>query len=116
MFGQPYLATYATSKFAVRGLTKSLHNEWAASGVQVCDVMPLFVRTAMVDNMHAAPSLRRMGVQLTPADVVRVIRRAATARRVAMHYTVGWRTFALGLVLRCSPQALSAYIVRRIAC
>lgn len=116
LFGQPYLTAYSTSKFGVRGLTESLHNEWAERGVQVCDVMPLFVRTAMLDNMHAAPSVRRMGVQLTTADVIRVIQRAATARRVAMHYTVGWRAAALSLVLRCSPQSLSAYVVRRIAC
>jgi NAD(P)-dependent dehydrogenase (short-subunit alcohol dehydrogenase family) len=114
LFGQPCLTAYSTSKFAVRGLTESLHIEWAGSRVQICDVMPLFVRTAMVERISAAPSLRRMGVQLTTADVVRVLVRAANARRVKMHYTVGWRTTALKLLLKCSPETLSSQVVGRL--
>lgn len=114
LFGQPCLTAYSTSKFAVRGLTESLHVEWAGSSVQICDVMPLFVNTAMVQRISAAPSLHRMGVQLTTADVVRVLVRAANARRVKMHYTVGWRTAALKLLLRCSPDALSSRVVGRL--
>ncbi len=42
------LASYATSKFAVRGLTESLDIEWQKYDIRVLDVMPLFVQTAMV--------------------------------------------------------------------
>ena len=110
LFGQPYLASYSASKFAVRGLTEALRVEWAPAGVQVCDVMPLFVRTAMVDKMTEVPALRRLGVQLTPEDVARVIMRAATARRPRLHYTVGFRTAALKQMLRFSPDRIAAVV------
>ncbi|MES1929004.1 short chain dehydrogenase [Salinisphaera dokdonensis CL-ES53] len=110
LFGQPYLASYSASKFAVRGLTEALHVEWAPAGVKVCDVMPLFVRTAMVNEMTAVPALQRLGVKLTPADVARVILRAATARRPRIHYTVGPRTAAMKLMLRLSPDRIAAAV------
>jgi NAD(P)-dependent dehydrogenase (short-subunit alcohol dehydrogenase family) len=114
LFGQPYLATYSASKFAVRGLTESLHVEWAPSGVQVCDVGPLFVRTAMVEQISAVPALRRMGIHLTVDDVAQVILRAATAPRVKLHYTVGFRTALLKLLIKCSPDRIAAAVVGRL--
>ncbi len=40
IFGTPQRASYSASKFAVRGLTEALANEWAGDGVSVCDLMP----------------------------------------------------------------------------
>jgi NAD(P)-dependent dehydrogenase (short-subunit alcohol dehydrogenase family) len=57
-YGQASLATYSATKFAVRGLTEALNVEWQADGIRVMDVMPLFVRTAMVDGMDAASARR----------------------------------------------------------
>src|SRR5690606_41078343 len=51
IYGQPELATYSASKFAVRGLTEALDLEWAADRIRVTALWPLFVRTAMVDGM-----------------------------------------------------------------
>jgi len=53
IYGQADLASYATSKFAVRGLTEGLDIEWQKYGIRVFDVMPLFVSTAMVKHLKA---------------------------------------------------------------
>jgi NAD(P)-dependent dehydrogenase (short-subunit alcohol dehydrogenase family) len=47
------LATYSATKFAVRRLTEALNVEWQVDGIRVTGVMPLFVRTAMVDGWVA---------------------------------------------------------------
>ncbi len=90
MYGQPSLASYAASKFAVRGLTEGLNLEWQAHGVRVVDVWPIFVQTHMVENMNAK-SLREMGVKLVPADVAHVVQQAVEAgpRSRKVHWVVG---------------------------
>lgn len=108
-FGQPNLAVYSASKFAVRGLTEALSVEWAEAGVTVSDIMPLFVNTSMVKNMKDVPATRRLGVRLTPEDVAAVIVRAAQARRPKLHYCVGLQSRTLKQMLRVSPDWLSRY-------
>ena len=54
MYGQPELATYSATKFAVRGLTEALDLEWRRHGIRVLDIWPLFVATAMVDGLETA--------------------------------------------------------------
>ncbi len=90
MYGQPSLASYAASKFAVRGLTEGLNLEWQDHGVRVVDVWPIFVQTHMVENMNAK-SIREMGVKLTPLDVARVVQQAVDAgpRSRKVHWVVG---------------------------
>ena len=41
-------------------------------GIRVLDVMPLFVQTAMVNNMDAG-SIQNMGVDLTPNDIAQQV-------------------------------------------
>ena len=72
IYGQADLASYATSKFAVRGLTEGLDIEWQKYGIRVFDVMPLFVSTAMVKDMQAE-SIKKMGVHLKAEDVAQDI-------------------------------------------
>lgn len=108
-FGQPNLAAYSASKFAVRGLTEALSVEWADAGVAVSDIMPLFVNTSMVENMKDVPATRRLGVRLTPEDVAAVVVRAAQARRPKLHYCVGLQSRMLKQMLRLSPDWLSRY-------
>lgn len=108
-FGQPNLAVYSASKFAVRGLTEALSVEWADAGVAVSDIMPLFVNTSMVQNMKDVPATRRLGVRLTPEDVAAVIVRAAQAKRPRLHYCVGLQSRSLKQMLRLSPDWLARY-------
>ncbi len=109
-FGQPSLAVYSASKFAVRGLTEALSLEWASAGISVCDIMPLFVKTAMVAGMRDVPATRRLGVRLTPEDVAAVILAAAQTRRPKLHYCVGWQSRTLKQMLRFSPDWLTGRV------
>jgi len=48
--GAPFTASYSTSKWAVRGLAKSLAGELGFSDVRVNSIHPGNVRTLMIDN------------------------------------------------------------------
>ncbi|MDX2356280.1 mycofactocin-coupled SDR family oxidoreductase [Dietzia sp. PP-33] len=48
--GAPFTASYTTSKWAVRGLAKSLAGELGFSGVRCNSIHPGNVRTPMIDN------------------------------------------------------------------
>ncbi|WP_395652807.1 SDR family NAD(P)-dependent oxidoreductase [Phycicoccus elongatus] len=65
IYGQPELATYSATKFAVRGLTEALDLEWEDDDITVTAIWPLFVNTAMVDGMDVGAQ-RRLGVRLPP--------------------------------------------------
>jgi NADP-dependent 3-hydroxy acid dehydrogenase YdfG len=115
-YGQAALATYSATKFAVRGLTEALNVEWQADGIRVMDVMPLFVRTAMVDGMDAA-SVRRLGVRLTPDDVARVVLKAAQygGSYGKVHWPVGWMARLLHAMGGAGPDRVNRFVARRIA-
>lgn len=116
VYGQASLATYSATKFAVRGLTEALNIEWQADGIRVMDVMPLFVRTAMVRDMDAN-SVRRLGVRLTPEDVARVIAKAAEYRGGLgkVHWPVGWMARLVHGMSGMAPDSISRFIAHRIA-
>ncbi len=107
IYGQPELATYSASKFAIRGLTEALNIEWQADGIRVVDVMPLFVRTDMVQEMTAR-SFDRMGARLTPSDVARTVHAAATARNDPgkVHWPVGRMTGLMRRLVDLAPDRL----------
>lgn len=113
IYGQPALATYSATKFAVRGLTEALNLEWEAQGIRVCDIWPLFVQTAMVQGMKA-DSIERMGVKLRPEDVAAVVARAAHSRRSQVHWTVGFEAGLFARLVRLAPPALARWVVRRL--
>lgn len=85
IYGQPELAVYSASKFAVRALTEALDIELRSRGVRVADVMPGYVDTPMVRTQeHRATTLDKMGVKLTAEDVAEVVWKAAHGR--GLHY------------------------------
>ena len=77
IYGTPEMATYSASKFAVRGLTEALEQEWADTDIRVVSVWPLYVGTRLLDGVETAGT-RQMGVRLTPADVADVVVDIAT--------------------------------------
>lgn len=114
LFGQPALVSYAASKFAVRGFTEGLHLEWAAEGIHVCDVMPLFVKTRMVSGMTAVAATKNLGVSLTATDVAKVVFKAASEKKPRLHYLVGFGTHAFRQVLRVLPDGAAVALNRRL--
>jgi NAD(P)-dependent dehydrogenase (short-subunit alcohol dehydrogenase family) len=85
VYGQPELAVYSATKFAVRALTEALDIELRARGVRVADVMPGYVDTPMVSSQsHKAASLHKLGVKLTPEKIAKIVWEAAHG--TGLHY------------------------------
>lgn len=116
IYGQPSLAVYSATKFAVRGLTEALDLEWQQHGIRVMDVMPLFVQTAMVQGMDAK-AIGRLGVGLGPAEVAAVIYEAATDAPLVprVHRLVGKQTKLFYKMAGLAPDWLSRLINQQIA-
>ncbi|MCX5042003.1 SDR family oxidoreductase [Aldersonia sp. NBC_00410] len=106
IYGQPELATYSATKFAVRGLTEALDLEWRPYDIRVIAVWPMFVRTAMVDGMDTGTT-RSLGIHLTAEDVADGIvdavgHRPRLLRKV--HYPIGRQAKAFANLAKFSPD------------
>ena len=113
VYGQPDLAVYSATKFAVRALTEALDIELRDRGVTACDVMPGYVDTPMVhDQTHHAPSLGKLGIKLGPADVAAVVWKAAHGR--GLHYVPQKDVQLLSRVGGLLPE-LGRLVMRRVA-
>ncbi|HWH28096.1 MAG TPA: SDR family oxidoreductase [Mycobacteriales bacterium] len=117
LYGQPGLATYSATKAAVCTLTEALDLEWEPLGIRVVDVLPLFVRTGMVDELADARSLRTLGVRLSPEDVAAAVRLAVEDRsRVrGPHRAVGRQAQVLAATARLGPQLLRRSLAARLS-
>lgn len=110
IYGAPAFAVYSASKFFVRGFTEALNIEWARHGIYVCDVMPLFVDTPMVQGVKETPkSMSSLGVKLSADDIAALVYAAATraAWRCPVHWVPGGQTQMLALLNRLLPQRLA---------
>jgi NAD(P)-dependent dehydrogenase (short-subunit alcohol dehydrogenase family) len=116
IYGQPSLATYSASKFAVRGLTEALDLEWETFGIRVMDILPLFVQTAMVKDMDAK-AIDTLGVKLTADDVAQTVWKAASAPRwnKRVHWTVGLDTRLFYSLVGLMPDWINRSTTRWIA-
>lgn len=106
LYGQPELATYSTSKFAVRGLTEALELEWRRYGIRVIAMWPLFVATAMIDGRETA-STKMMGVHLSSEDVAQALFEATHPSRswlTKVHYPVGRQAKVIAALTQVSPN------------
>jgi NAD(P)-dependent dehydrogenase (short-subunit alcohol dehydrogenase family) len=116
IYGQPGLASYSATKFAVRGLTEALELEWQRHDISVRALWPLFVDTAMVAGMDIK-SVESLGVHLTADDVAdaawHAVHRHSPIPKV--HYPVGARTRALYRIAQFSPAWLTRLANKRMA-
>jgi len=118
IYGQPELAVYSATKFFIRAVTEALDLEWRRHGIRVIDMWPLFVRTAMTDDIDTGTT-RSLGIHLRAEDVAAAIiaavepgRRQQLLRQV--HFPVGTSTRAFAIASRFSPawltRALNKYL------
>jgi NAD(P)-dependent dehydrogenase (short-subunit alcohol dehydrogenase family) len=85
VYGQPELAVYSATKFAVRALTEALDIELAPKGIRIADVMPGYVDTPMVSSQaHKPKSLEKLGVKLTPEKIADIVWEAVHG--TSLHY------------------------------
>jgi short-subunit dehydrogenase len=116
IYGQPELATYSASKFAVRGLTEALELEWRRCGIRVIAMWPLFVQTPMVDGVQTNAT-RRLGVHLSAEDVAQSIYAAThstPSRLPKVHNPVGRQTKVLAGLAQMSPNWASRLLSRAV--
>ncbi|MBX3189050.1 MAG: SDR family oxidoreductase [Labilithrix sp.] len=112
IYGQPELAVYSASKFAVRALTEALDLELRGRGVRVADVMPGYVDTPMVSGQsHRAASLDKLGVKLTADEIAAVVWRAVHGS--ALHYIPQADLQVMSRVGGLLPE-LSRFVMRRL--
>lgn len=115
IYGQPELASYSASKFAVRGLTEALELEWQRHDISVRALWPLFVDTAMVAGMQIG-GVDSLGVHLTADDVADAAWRAAHRRSPfpKVHYPVGAQTKAIYHLARFTPAWMTRLANKRM--
>jgi NAD(P)-dependent dehydrogenase (short-subunit alcohol dehydrogenase family) len=77
IYGSPGASVYSATKFGVRAITESLDGEWAVDGIKVCDLMPSFIDTPLIDkapNAHSNEDIRsrvkEAGLEITPVSEV----------------------------------------------
>jgi NAD(P)-dependent dehydrogenase (short-subunit alcohol dehydrogenase family) len=116
IYGQPSLASYSASKFAVRGLTEALDLEWQVYGIKVMDVMPLFVQTGMLKDARTK-AIASLGINLTPEDVAKTVWQAACYKGMIprVHWLVGAQARLLYSLVGLTPDWLNRMVTRRIA-
>lgn len=105
IYGPPAFASYAATKFAVKGFSEALNLEWAREGIRVMDILPLFVSTPMVNDVAAPPkTVGRLGVLLTAEDIAATVWRAAHWRAwPRVHWYPGVQTKAMALANKLMP-------------
>jgi NAD(P)-dependent dehydrogenase (short-subunit alcohol dehydrogenase family) len=116
IYGQPSLASYSASKFAVRGLTEALDLEWQTHGIRVMDVLPLFVQTDMLKDARTK-AIASLGINLTPEDVAKTVWQAACYKGLSprVHWLVGTQTKLIYSLSGLAPDWLNRLVTRRIA-
>jgi short-subunit dehydrogenase len=122
-----YLGVYATSKFALEGLSEALHEEVRQFGVDVSLVEPAFVKTHLVSQLPTTPiaayaPARQAAIQglstsiesgMEPGAVAQVILRAVTTRP-HLRYLVGRDAKLLMMLKRLLPEPLFERVRRRV--
>ncbi len=115
IYGQPELATYSATKFAVRGLTEALDLEWAGEDITVRAIWPLFVDTGMVVGMDTGAT-RSLGVRLSADDVAaEVVRAARSGRHLGVHRAVGRQARLMLASSELAPSWVMRAVNRRIS-
>lgn len=113
-YGVPSEASYSASKFWVKGFTEALNIEWDRHGIYVCDVMPNFVATPMMDAAHGK-IVDSIGIFLQASDVSAVILKAVKSRR-NVHWVVDtWRPRLLRSVSKLLPNVLRRAAMRHVS-
>ena len=119
IYGQAELANYSATKFFVRGITEALDIEWNRYGIRVIAMWPLYVQTAMTDNIKTGTT-ESLGIRLTAQDVADAIVTATEPswlRRAIhqVHFPVGSQTKVLAAGSRFSPAWLTRLVNKRLA-
>lgn len=77
IYGTPGATVYSATKFGVRAITESLDAEWSPDQIKVCDLMPGFIDTPLLDQSASQASndgirenVLAAGLEITPVGEV----------------------------------------------
>ncbi|BBY59911.1 SDR family oxidoreductase [Mycolicibacterium sarraceniae] len=117
LYGQPELATYSATKFALRALTEALELRWRRYDIRVLAMWPLFVKTAMTDGVETG-STKSLGVNLSADDVATAVYSATHRhnRLPKVHYPVGRQTRVLATMGQVSPNWAQRLLTKMLTC
>jgi NADP-dependent 3-hydroxy acid dehydrogenase YdfG len=113
-YGIPSEATYSASKFWVRGFTEAINIEWERHSIHVCDIMPNFVATPMMDDAHG-DIVDSIGINLTADEVASTIL-AAAKDRIRVHWVVDTAKMKLvRAITNITPARLHRRLIKSFA-
>ncbi|WP_412536063.1 SDR family oxidoreductase [Marinobacter sp. MIT932201] len=112
-YGTPDFASYSASKHAVRAMTEALDIEWQAHGIRVCDLMPPFVNTAMVQaNVGGSRLFDSLGVNLAPSEVAAEVWKQVASPQ--LHRAVSGQFKILWPIARSAPTAVTRAVMKKL--
>jgi NADP-dependent 3-hydroxy acid dehydrogenase YdfG len=119
IYGQAELANYSATKFFVRAITEALDIEWNRYGIRVVAMWPLYVQTAMTDEVKTGTT-DSLGIRLTAQDIADDILKAVDPSRLRrlihqVHFPVGSQAKTMALSSRFSPAWLMRLANKRLA-
>ncbi|WLG76586.1 SDR family oxidoreductase [Pseudomonas sp. FP1911] len=113
-YGVPSEASYSASKFWVKGFTEAINIEWERHGIYVCDIMPNFVATPMMQEAHGK-IVDSIGIRLTAEDVSQTLWRAVQNRR-RVHWEVDtWRPRLLRAMNKLLPTTVRRAAMKHLS-
>ena len=112
IYGTPGASVYSATKFGVRAITECLDAEWAPDGIKVCDLMPSFIDTPLIDMSPNEQSNERIrglvlesGLEISPVtDVAEAAWKAVHG--TVLHNRVGKTADRLAFAARWMPGRL----------
>lgn len=108
IIGTAGMSVYCASKFAVRGLTEALDQEWDEHGIKVRSLMPSFIDTPILDgiSLDSNRSTRYIvadaGLEISPVSLVAEAAWKAIHGK-AVHTRVGKTAHRTWLLARWAP-------------
>jgi NAD(P)-dependent dehydrogenase (short-subunit alcohol dehydrogenase family) len=112
IYGTPGASVYSATKFGVRAITECLDGEWAPDEIKVCDLMPGFIDTPLIDmnpNAGSNEDIRsrvvEAGLEISPvSDVAEAAWKAVHGKD--LHNRVGKSAHRLAFAARWMPGRL----------
>jgi NADP-dependent 3-hydroxy acid dehydrogenase YdfG len=112
IYGTPGASVYSATKFGVRAITECLDAEWAGDEIKVCDLMPGFIDTPLIDmnpnqqsNEHIRGRVMEAGLEISPVtDVAEAAWKAVHGD--TLHNRVGKSAHRLAFAARWMPGRL----------
>jgi NAD(P)-dependent dehydrogenase (short-subunit alcohol dehydrogenase family) len=121
IIGGPRLAVYAATKFAVRGLTDSLFVEFGRYGIEVTELQPWFLDTAILnsveneDGKSGRERLEERNVKVFAADLAaKAVWDTVQAKTPVVHRAVGGPARMTQILAQFMPNRTRRRIARQL--